>query len=169
MTKKVQEWSEQLLDLANIATTQPHATFTAFGHGYVHKITYLSRVTPNIGHLLQPLEDIIQSRLIPAWTGRAPPNAIERDLFKLPARLGGLGIVNLPSRSSSEFSSSMKISSPLIELILKKSSSYPWDVLEAQLSSKQAVHKERQEACKSAMNALVTSLNDSQQHALALA
>ena len=34
--KKVQEWSEQLLELANIATTQPHATFTVFGHLYVY-------------------------------------------------------------------------------------------------------------------------------------
>ena len=32
VTKKVQEWLEQLLELANVATTQPHATFTAFGH-----------------------------------------------------------------------------------------------------------------------------------------
>ena len=125
VTKKVQEWSEQLLELANIATTQPHATFTAFGHGYVHKFTYLSRVTPNIDLLLQPLEDIIQSRLIPAWTGRAPPNAIERDLFTLPACFGRLGIVNLPSCSSSEFSNSVKISSPLTDLILIKSSNYP--------------------------------------------
>ena len=169
VTKKVQEWSEQLLELANIATTQPHATFTAFEHGYVHKFTYLSRVTPSINLLLQPLEDIIQSRLIPAWTGRAPPNAIERDLFTLPVRFGGLGIVNIPSCSSSEFSNSVKISSPLTDLILKKSSNYPWDALEAQLSAKQAVRSERQEASKSAMNALSTSLNDSQRYAMALA
>ena len=106
-----QEWSEQLLELTNVAITQPHATFTAFVHGYIHKFTYLSRTTCtlNIDHLLQPLEDIIQSRLIPAWTGRAPPNALERDLFALPARLGGLGIVNPSSHSSIEFSSSIKI------------------------------------------------------------
>ena len=31
VTKKVQEWSEQLLD---VAITQPHVTFTTFVHGY---------------------------------------------------------------------------------------------------------------------------------------
>ena len=35
-TKNVQMWSEQLLEVANSAKTLPHATFTAFGHGYVH-------------------------------------------------------------------------------------------------------------------------------------
>ena len=34
--KNVQEWSEQLLELGNIATTQSHATVTVFGQGYVH-------------------------------------------------------------------------------------------------------------------------------------
>ena len=48
MTKKVKEWSEQLLELANIATSQSQVTFSAFEHGYVHKFTYLSKVTPNI-------------------------------------------------------------------------------------------------------------------------
>ena len=36
VTKNVLERSEQLLELSNIATTVPHATFTGFGHGYVH-------------------------------------------------------------------------------------------------------------------------------------
>ena len=34
------------------------------------------------------------SRLIPSWTGMAPPNAAGRELYALPARLGGLGIPN---------------------------------------------------------------------------
>ena len=42
VTKKVPEWSEQLRELANIATTQPHATFTAFGHEYVHNPSKIS-------------------------------------------------------------------------------------------------------------------------------
>ena len=100
VTRKVAEWSEELLQLANVATTQPHATFAAFIHGFVHKFTYLSRTTPIKDLLLQPLEDIIRSRLIPAWTGRASPNELERELFALPARLGGLGIIN-PTNSLS--------------------------------------------------------------------
>ncbi len=71
--KKVNQWLDELLVLTEIATTQPHATYTAYIHGFVHKFTYLSRTMANINHTLQPLEDIIRQKLIPAWTGRAPP------------------------------------------------------------------------------------------------
>ena len=73
VTRKVAEWSEELLQLANVATTQPHATFAAFIHGFVHKFTYLSRTTPINDLLLQPLEDIIRSRLIPACPRNSQP------------------------------------------------------------------------------------------------
>ena len=54
-------------------------------------------------YMIQPLEDSIRSRLIPALTGRAPPCHIDRELLALPARLGGLGIVNPTKLSSSEY------------------------------------------------------------------
>ena len=66
---KIKDWHDQLLKLVNIAVTQPHATYFAFVHGFVHKITFLSRTTPSIDDLLQPIEETIQSRLIPALTG----------------------------------------------------------------------------------------------------
>ena len=43
---KVTEWQEELLQLAKVATTQPHATYGAYIHGFVHKFTFLSRTTP---------------------------------------------------------------------------------------------------------------------------
>ena len=52
---KVMEWQEELTLLAKIATSQPHATYAAFIHGFIHKFTYLSRTNPNKDHLLQPL------------------------------------------------------------------------------------------------------------------
>ena len=115
------------------------------------------------------MERIVQSRLIPAWTGRAPPNAAERNLFALPARLGGPGIIDPSSCSSSEFCQSVKISSPLTNLILQHRSDYPPAALAAQLSAKLLVNKERLEATKSAEDALRISLDDSQCYAITLA
>ncbi len=40
---------------------------------------------------LQPLEDAIRNFLLPAITGKT---ALDRELFTLPARLGGLNITN---------------------------------------------------------------------------
>ena len=169
VSRKVQEWSVQLLELAGIATTQPHATFSAFVHGYVHKFTYLSRTTPGIDHLLQPLENIIQSRLLPAWTGKAPPNAADRDLFALPARLGGLGIVNPSSRASKEFSASVQLSSPLVDLILQQNPVYSLDTQEEQVKAQSEIRKERLEAVQSAADSLMTTVQDSLRHAMTLA
>ena len=41
VSEKVQEWSEQLLMLADVSTTQPHASFTAFVHEFEHKFQEL--------------------------------------------------------------------------------------------------------------------------------
>lgn len=50
---------------------------------FIHKFTYLSRTSPNVEPLLQPLEDIIRTQLIPAWTGGAPPNDSELKFSEL--------------------------------------------------------------------------------------
>ena len=114
---------------------------------YVHKLTYLCSTNPDIlllenhwttgpqpnhwtkpldhNHTTtldqttgpQPLENIIRSQLILAWTGRAPPNVTEKELYALPVRLGGLGTVNPASSLSQESTTSVHISSPISHLI----------------------------------------------------
>ena len=71
----------ELARLAAIANSQPHTAYAAYTHGYAHKITYLCRSTPNVEPLQQPLEECVRNLLIPALTGRAPPNNTDRALF----------------------------------------------------------------------------------------
>ena len=153
--------------VGNCSSPQPHAAFAAFTHGFVHKFTYLSRTTPNSEYLLQPLEDIIHSKLIPAWTGRAPPNDIE--LFALQAHLGGLGIVNPASSSSREFNASVSISAPLSHLIKHQVPEYSGNTIEAQMHAKQEVCKQRQEVLKFSGATLKVTLKDPLKHAIHLA
>ena len=98
VSQKVQQWSTELKVLSEISSTQPHAAFAALTHGLSSKWSYnVIRTTPcSIGHLIQPLDAILRSTLIPNLTGHPPPNDIDLRLFVLPARLGGLGIT-LPS------------------------------------------------------------------------
>ena len=49
---------KELEHLSDIATTQPQAAYTAFTHGIKSKWIYLARTTPNIDHLLAPLEEV---------------------------------------------------------------------------------------------------------------
>ena len=56
---KVQEWCKDILLLSEVALSQPHAAFAAYVHGQASKWSYISRTIPEIGHLLQPLEQVI--------------------------------------------------------------------------------------------------------------
>ncbi len=66
MQAKVTKWVALIHELAQIAKTQPHAAYSAFTHGLASKWTYFLRTIPDIAHLLQPLEDAIRHKFIPA-------------------------------------------------------------------------------------------------------
>ena len=106
---KVKNWSLELEQLASIANTQPHTAFSALTHGLASRWVYVARTIPNIGHLLQPLEELLRTKYIPTLTGRAAPSDLERELLALPARLGGLGLLNPSHLSTTEYSASMKV------------------------------------------------------------
>ena len=67
---KVAEWVKEILieRLSSIATTQPHAAYAAFTHGLTSRWNYLARTIPDIGELLQLLENAM--RQIPTITHR---------------------------------------------------------------------------------------------------
>ena len=56
--------------------------------------SYLMRCIPNIQTFLAPLETIIQTRFLPNLTGQPSFSDVDRKLFALLARLGGLGVVD---------------------------------------------------------------------------
>ena len=84
--EKVKGWSFDVIHLVKVAQSQPHSTYSAFTKGLSSQLVYVSRTIPDISTLMQPLEDVICCVLIPALTGRAPPNDFEHDLFALPPR-----------------------------------------------------------------------------------
>ncbi len=145
---KTKEWLSNVKCLGEIGVTQPHAAY-----GLMSKWTYpyLSRTTPDIGPMLSPIDDAICSDLIPALTGRPPPNDIQCKLFALPARLGGLGI-SIPSiAAEEELQSSLLVTSTLSDHILSQD---PRDIISKQLEHKKTVRERNQaksltDACKS--------------------
>jgi hypothetical protein len=96
--RKVGCWTNELEKLSQFAKLE-HATFAAFTHGLSLKWTFLLRVTNwvenKLDDILDSLEKVIQSRFIPALTGPSPSGESTRKLLApLPARLGGLGLIN---------------------------------------------------------------------------
>ena len=166
---KVAEWSANITTLSLFAKTQPHASYSALTHGLMSKWTYLSRVTPTIGHLLQPLDESIQTNLIPALTGRPPPNTLETTLHALPARLGGLGISIPSKKADSEFCSSLTICAPLIDGIQSHDHVYRRETLNTQLDQKKNVRRMNNQANTSKANELKELLPNTLQRAMDLA
>ena len=169
IASKIESWEKELGILSEIATTQPHSSYAAFIHGFTHKFNYLLRCNPGISHQLKPLEDTIRLKLIPAWTGRPPPSDLERELFSLPARHGGLGIVNPVKQADAEFSASLRISGPLCELIVSQSNHYSWETLNEQLKGKHEIQEKRSSDEKERATNLRSSLNNQLQLAMELA
>ena len=98
-----------------LATLQNHSSLNSWP---TKQVDFLCRVIPDISHLLLPLDESLQTHLIPAVTRRPAPNDLESDLYALPARHGGLGI-RVPSKiAERELLSSQKITLMLSEHII---------------------------------------------------
>ena len=121
LKKQVSSWESQLVTLSSIARTQPHAAYSALTHALTGRWTFLARTSPGLGQYLQPLEDMLRSRLIPALTGHPSPGNDIRALLALPPRLGGLGIINPVAALSKEFERSTTICAPLTNQIVLQS------------------------------------------------
>ena len=115
---KVGEWVKETAHLAKIAKSQPHAAYAAFTHGLIHRWTYTLKVCSYIPEsVLRPLEGVINNELIPNLTRQPSPNELTRQLLALPARLGGLGLIN---PATLQHRSAKAICEPLVHLILKQ-------------------------------------------------
>ena len=77
------------------------------------------RTVLGITEHLQPLEGSIRDDLIPSLFKRKISDSI-RDLVALPARLGGMGIINPTKVADYEYSNSRKLTQPLTEMIMEQ-------------------------------------------------
>lgn len=116
---KVQDWAQTIEMLSQFARTEPHAAFAGLTHYCQRRWSFTSRTVGDIAETLQPLEDSIRTSFLPALLGYEISD-IERDVFALPARDGGLGIHNPTKRCSRQFQNSVEITKPLLDKILNQ-------------------------------------------------
>ena len=89
---------------------------------------FVSRSTPEVASLLQPLEEEIRLSFIPSLL-RRNVNDEERVLLSLPARLGGMGILNPVAESITAHANSVRMCEPLIRLILRQETDFdPFEI-----------------------------------------
>ena len=62
----VDDFASQIDTLSKIACSEPQPVYSAFIHGFQHKLTYHIRTIPSASDLLLPLDEIIGNKFIPA-------------------------------------------------------------------------------------------------------
>jgi hypothetical protein len=166
---KVDTWLTIINTLSEVALPSPHAAYAAFTHGISSLWTFLCRTTPDICHLLEPLELLIRSKLIPTLTGQTPPNDLTRRLLALPSRLGGINFSS-PTSLEHEYGFSTRLSAPLSSLILDPDPSiHPLDIYLQQVEIRKTLAQERKQLACSAATTLLPLLSSDLQLSVKLA
>ena len=159
--KQVTSWIKELQQLSDISVTHPQAAFAAFTHGFIGKWNFLMRCTPNIQPFLTPLEETIRCRFLPNFTGQPSFSDIERNLFALPTRLGGLGVVDPVNYSLFQYAASIRVTTPLVHLIIQQSHAYSVEVLSSQIEARRTILDTHHQSIINSRDALLPVLSPS--------
>ena len=140
---KITEFVGEVKILSAFALTQPHAAYSAFCHGLIGKWTYLARTIPHSSELFKPLEDAIRTIFLPSLTGQSPFNDTDRNMLALPTRLGGLGIINPSLMSSHHYTTSVNVTSALVNLVITRTTLMPPDLEIQEFEEKKLARNQR--------------------------
>ena len=113
---KVAKWIADVKELSELAVEEPQVALAAFTKGICHRWTFIQRTLPDISNLFAPLEECIKEQFIPAVCG-CKISELQRRIFALPVRYGGLGIANPVETCDREYQSSLNITKELSDLI----------------------------------------------------
>ena len=111
-----------------VAKSDPQLAYCAYVFGTSKRWQFVSRTTPGISEPLKKLEELIRSKLIPAIVGKEYCSDELRLIFRLPARLGGLGLLNPSEESNSEHVNSTIATANLKDAIYNQQDSFITDV-----------------------------------------
>ena len=167
---KVAEWESELEKLTKIASSQPHMAYCSLTQSMKSRWSYLLRTTTNIAALLQPIEDILRQKLIPAITGKQHINDEERKLLALPPRLGGLGIDILTQSADRLYKNSRAITDLLTRSILEfKKQDKPLNAHEQQKHICDQVKRKNNDELRKRADETFTEVDRATQRAMELA
>ena len=158
----VANWQAEIGKLSLFARFEPHTAYSSFTHGLMNQWTFLLRSIKGIDHIMQPVEDAIHVRLLPAITGREALTDHERDLLALPTRFGSIG-ERSPTMQANEYNYPQQLSAPLTTLIMEQSEDLG-KALEQQLAIKQTLQAERGKELKDKATELENHLPTTKNH-----
>ena len=113
--KKADEWINDIEQISEIAKIEPQIAYCGYMSGISKRWLFTMRTIPDISLLFKPLEEKIQECLIPSLVHRRI-SSIERKIFALPVRLGGM--FDPTEISQLEYKSSLEVTEQLTSLIV---------------------------------------------------
>jgi hypothetical protein len=116
--------------------------------------------------LLEPLEEVLRCKFLPAITGQSVFDDNLRNLMGLPARLGGLGITDLSQKISTFYKNSKSITAPIVNIIIYQSRVSPPEIKKAQINEKNHTRNLRRRHEKAEANLIAERLPPNLQRAI---
>ena len=116
--KKVATWVECVRHLARAAEKFPQSAYVAFTMSLQSEWKFLQRLIPGSSAWFGELNDVIKREFIPALLARRQFSEAEMELFELPVRWGGLGILDPTKAAQSSYELSFSATSMVREAIL---------------------------------------------------
>ena len=160
VSERVAEWVTELSKLSVIAMVEPHAAYAAYIHGFKHKYNYLMRTIPNISDFLDPLDKAVDDFIVSLFQGREF-SIVERQIFSLPVRLGGLAIEVPSNLAEFQYANSRLVTRQLVAQIKSQSSDNTIDQ-QVLRTDKQHLVREKNERLKAFVEDLVLRLSENQ-------
>lgn len=107
------------------------------------------------------MEDVICHKVLPAITGKRAINNAERQLFALLVRMGGLGILILPEIAPLEVTNSTKVTTPLMDSILRETDNSSVEVDYKQVQAQKQVKEDNRQRNEEASSHTMDMLSES--------
>ena len=114
ITPQIEAWTEGVKTLAHVAKRYPQAAYAGLTKSLQAEWSYLQRVVPGVGHLMEPIETALEEVFIPALFGDSTPDMENiRVQLSLTVKKAGLGIPNPTLTAASQLETSRQITAPL--------------------------------------------------------
>ena len=113
---KVHQWIAPVQSYSKIAGKQPQAAFSALTKSLQCEWQFLQRVVSDCGDLFAPLDDVLTSTFLPAVFG-CEVTPLERLLFSLPVRFGGLGVYRPQCTAEFSFTASRNATQVIVQAL----------------------------------------------------
>ena len=118
LKKEELEWVDKFEKLSFVAKTEPQCALSGLTKSLQAEWNFSHRVLGGSSQLFQPIENLLMETFLPALLGTSSISSMERPLFCLPARKGGLGVSNPTSFADESHNTSREAVTVLYDAIV---------------------------------------------------